>query len=71
MMARRWTCIKLAFKLSSEDFSCQREQSQTCLSYAEYSRKSLACKMYEPFSIVMSKASLLELCNGEKKYENS
>ena len=47
MMARRWTCIKLAFKLSSEDFSCQREQSQTCLSYAEYSRKSLACKMYE------------------------
>ena len=47
MMARRWTCIKLAFKLSSEEFSCQREQSQTCLSYAECSRKSLACKMYE------------------------
>ena len=38
---------KLAFKLSSEEFSCQRVQSQTCLSYAEFSRKSLACKMYE------------------------
>ena len=30
----------------SEEFSCQREQSQTCLSYAECSRKSLVCKMY-------------------------
>ena len=29
-----------------EKFSCQREQSQTCLSYAECSRKSLVCKMY-------------------------
>ena len=38
---------KLAFKLSSEEFSCQREQSQTCLSYAECSRKSHVCKMYE------------------------
>ena len=38
---------KLAFKLSSEEFSCQRVQSQTCWSYAECSRKSLACKMYE------------------------
>ena len=38
---------KLAFKLSSEEFSCQRVQSQTCLSYAECSRKSLVCKMYE------------------------
>lgn len=37
----------LAFKLSSEEFSCQREQSQTCLSYAECSLKSLVCKMYE------------------------
>ena len=37
----------LAFKLLSEEFSCQREQSQTCLSYAECSRKSLACKIYE------------------------
>ena len=35
------------FKLSSEEFSCQRVQSQTCLSYAECNRKSLACKMYE------------------------
>ena len=38
---------KLTFKLSSEEISCQRVQSQTCLSYAECSRKSLACKMYE------------------------
>ena len=38
---------KLAFKLSSEEFSCQRVQSQICLSYAECSRKSLVCKMYE------------------------
>ena len=38
---------KLAFKLSSEEFSCQRVQSQTCLSYAECSRKSLVGKMYE------------------------
>ena len=38
---------KLAFKLSNEEFSCQREQSQTCLSYAECSRKSHVCKMYE------------------------
>ena len=37
----------LALILSSEEFSCQRKQSQTCLSYAECSRKSLACKMYE------------------------
>ena len=37
----------LAFELSSEEFSCQRVQSQTCLSYAECSRKSLVCKMYE------------------------
>ena len=36
---------KLAFKLSSEEFSCQRVQSQTCLSYAECSRKSHVCKM--------------------------
>ena len=34
-------------KLSSEEFSCQRVQSQTCLSYAECSRKSHVCKMYE------------------------
>ena len=33
--------------LSSEKFSCQREQSQTCLSYTECSRKSHVCKMYE------------------------
>ena len=39
--------MKACFKLSSEEFSCQRVQSQTCLSYAECSRKSLACKMYE------------------------
>ena len=38
---------KLTFKLSSEEFSCQRVQSQTCLSYAECSRKSHVCKMYE------------------------
>ena len=38
---------KLVFKLSSEEFSCQRVQSQTCLSYAECSRKSHVCKMYE------------------------
>ena len=38
---------KLAFKLSNEEFSCQRVQSQTCLSYAECSRKSHVCKMYE------------------------
>lgn len=38
---------KLALKLSSEEFSCQRVQSQTCLSYAEYRRKSHVCKMYK------------------------
>ena len=37
----------LLLKLSSEEFSCQRVQSQTCLSYAECSRKSHVCKMYE------------------------
>ena len=37
--------------LSSEELSCQREQSQTCLSYAECSRKSHVYKMYETFSI--------------------
>ena len=37
----------LKFALSSEEFSCQRVQSQTCLSYAECSRKSHVCKMYE------------------------
>ena len=46
MMAKRWTCIKFVLKLSSEEFSCQRVQSQTCLSYAECSRKSHVCKMY-------------------------
>ena len=43
LMRRKWS----AFKLSSEEFSCQRVQSQTCLSYAECSRKSHVCKMYE------------------------
>ena len=33
--------------MSSEEFSCKRAQSQTCLNYAECSRKSLVCKMYE------------------------
>ena len=33
--------------MSSEEISCKRAQSQTCLSYAECSRKSLVCKMYE------------------------
>ena len=32
--------------MQPDKFSCQREQSQTYLSYAEYSRKSLVCKMY-------------------------
>ena len=32
---------------NQNELSCQREQSQTCLSYAERSRKSLVCKMYE------------------------
>ena len=35
------------FSLRPDKFSCQREQSQTCLSYAECSRKSHVCKMYE------------------------
>ena len=35
------------FSLRPDKFSCQRVQSQTCLSYAECSRKSLVCKMYE------------------------
>ena len=43
IMRRKWS----AFKLSSEEFSCQRVQSHTCLSYAECSRKSHVCKMYE------------------------
>ena len=43
----KWEQWRLAFKLSSEESSCQREQSQTCLSYAECSRKSHVCKMYE------------------------
>ena len=33
--------------MSNEELSCQRVQNQTCLSYAEYSRKSHVCKMYE------------------------
>ena len=37
----------LLLKLSSEEFSCQRVQGQTCLSYAECSRKSHVCKMYD------------------------
>ena len=35
------------FSMRPDKFSCQRVQSQTCLSYAECSRKSLACKMYK------------------------
>ena len=35
------------FSLRPDKFSCQRVQSQTCLSYAECSRKSHVCKMYE------------------------
>ena len=35
------------FSLRPDKFSCQRVHSQTCLSYAECSRKSLACKLYE------------------------
>ena len=38
--------MKACFKLSSEEFSCKRVQSQTCLSYTECSRKSLVCNMY-------------------------
>ena len=34
------------FSLRPDKFSCQRVQSQTCLSYAECNRKSLVCKMY-------------------------
>ena len=48
----------LKFALSSEEFSCQREQSQTCLSYAECSRKSHVCKMYETFSISHEQSKL-------------
>ena len=33
------------YKLLSEELSCQREQSQTCLSCAECSRKSYVCIM--------------------------
>ena len=44
--------------LSSEEFSCQREQSQTCLSYAECSRKSHVCKMYGTFSISHEQSKL-------------
>ena len=35
------------FSMRPDKFSYQREQRQTCLSYAECSRKSLVCKMYE------------------------
>ena len=35
------------FSMRPDKFSCQREQDQTCLSYAECSRKSHVCKMYE------------------------
>ena len=34
-------------KRIAKNFSCQRVQGQTCLSYTECSRKSLVCKMYE------------------------
>ena len=34
------------FSMRPDKFSCQRVQSQTCLSYAECSRKSHVCKMY-------------------------
>ena len=33
------------FSMRPDKFSCQRVQSQTCLSYAECSRKSHVCKM--------------------------
>ena len=42
----KWVQQKNAIILSSEEFSCKRVQNQTCLSYAECSRKSLVCKMY-------------------------
>ena len=45
LFIRGWK--QLSAYLSSEEFSCQRVQSQTCLSYAECSRKSHVCKMYE------------------------
>ena len=43
---RKVKTMKECFMLSSEEFSYQRVQSQTYLSYAECSRKSLVCKMY-------------------------
>ena len=67
MMARKWTCIKLAFKLSSEEFSCQRVQSQTCLSYAECSRKSHVCKMYKIVNIQMK----YKMSNYEYRFDNT
>ena len=46
------------FSLRPDKFSCQRVQSQTCLSYAECSRKSHVCKMYETFSISHEQSKL-------------
>ena len=46
------------FSMRSDKFSCQREQSQTCLSYAECSRKSHVCKIYEAFSISHEQSKL-------------
>ena len=39
-------CNEKLFKLQNAEFSCKREQSQTYLSYAECSRKSLVYKTY-------------------------
>ncbi len=46
------------FSMRPDKFSCQREQNQTCLSYAECSRKSHVCKMYETFSISHEQSKL-------------
>ena len=50
--------VKLSLKLLSDEFSCQRVQSQTYLSYVECSRKSHVCKMYETFSISHEQSKL-------------
>ena len=58
------------FSMRPDKFSCQREQDQTCLSYAECSRKSHVCKMYGTFSISHEQSKLCLLYTSDAADDN-
>ena len=56
------------FSMRPDKFSCQREQSQTCLSYAECSRKSHVCKMYEILNKQVKFLTTQYICTYKSAY---